>query len=363
MIPRCIINYNYLKVFVGLFLRVQFIVDRMNTVVISVIIVNYNGGELIRHSIECLMKQTYEDFEVIVVDNASGDHSVQLIQDTFPSVRLIKHKNNSGFSGGNILGLKQAKGDYIALLNSDAFPEPNWLESLLEGIQSDKAIGICASKLIIDGTDLIDSAGDGCTTASRAYKQGENEPHSDYNKMKNVFGACGGAVLYRRSMIDKIGFFDEDFFIIYEDADLNFRAQLAGWKCLYVPKAVVHHRVRSTIGQDSPLAVFYSNRNTDLMWIKNMPFPLMLRYLHHKIISEIGSFIYFAFRKRLLLVFIKAKCDVIRLLPRMLKKRKQVQALKKISNEELAGMLTPILSKHYFLGRLQKLWQKQTKLV
>ncbi len=325
---------------------------------ISVVIINYNGGELILRSLQYLSKQTFKNFEIIVVDNASVDDSVSLIRNSFPSVKIIKHPFNAGFAGGNVIGLREAKGDYIALLNGDAFPDPDWLEHLWEGVQSDNNVGICASKLIIDGTDLIDSAGDGCTTASRGYKQGEMKPYSKYNQKMNVFGASGGAVLYRRSMIDEIGFFDEDFFLIYEDADLNFRAQLAGWKCLYVPKAVVHHRVRSTIGQDSPLAVYYSNRNTDLMWIKNMPLALMLRYLHHKVISEIGSFLYFAFRKQLLLVFIKAKLDVIRLLPSMLRKRKQVQALKKISNRELADMLTPIWNKGYFFGRLQKLWQK-----
>lgn len=322
---------------------------------ISLIVVNYNGEDLIRRCLESLLKQTYEDREIIVVDNASHDNSVSLVRREFPSINLIEHHVNSGFSGGNIIGLKAAKGEYIALLNPDAFPEPQWLSCLEEGMRLDPCVGICASKLVIDGTDWIDSAGDGCTTASKGFKRGEMEPAHQYHQMQYVFGACGGAALYRRVMIDEIGFFDEDFFLIHEDTDLNFRAQLAGWKCLYVPNAVVHHQVRSTIGADSNLAIYYSNRNADLVWIKNTPFGLMLRYLHHKILSDFGSLLFFGIRKKRLRVFIKSKLDVLKLLPRMLKKRRQVQAMKKLSNKEIANLLTSFWEKGYVGVRWRKL--------
>ncbi len=325
---------------------------------ISVVIVNYNGRGLIGRSIECLLKQTFENYEIIVVDNASRDDSVAFIREKFPSVKVVEHPVNAGFSGGNLAGLKEAKGDFIALLNNDAFPEPNWLSHLWSGMDSNDRIGICASKLIIEGTDLIDSAGDGCTTAVRGYKLEEKTQQQAHLKIRPVFGACAGAALYRREMIDDIGFFDEDFFLIYEDADLNIRAQLAGWKCLFVPEAVVHHHVRSTIGHDSELAIYYSNRNADLLWIKNMPMGLMLRYIHHKLITELGAFVYFSFRKKGLFIFLKAKRDAIRLLPLMLKKRKKIQAMKRISNRAFSELLTPIWTKDYFVDRLNKLWKK-----
>lgn len=324
-------------------------------VIVSVIVVNYNGEKWIGRALQCLMNQTLRDFEVIVVDNASHDHSNSLIRRHFPSVKLIEYPINSGFAGGNLVGLKAAKGEYIALLNSDAFPEPSWLECLLEAMQSNPKVGICASKLIVDGTDLIDSAGDGCTTALKGYKRGELERKDKYDESVYTFGACAGAALYRRAMIDEIGFFDEDFFLIHEDTDLNFRAQLAGWKCLYVPDAVVHHQVRSTIGNHSDLAIYYSNRNSDLVWIKNTPLRLMLRYLPHKLLMDFGSFIFFGVRKGRISVFMKAKLDVLKLLPVMLKKRRQVQALKKISNKELTRLLTSVWKKGYLALRLRRM--------
>lgn len=301
------------------------------------------------------MEQRFQEFEVIVVDNASRDDSVPFIRREFPEVRLIANPVNAGFAGGNGIGLRMSKGEYICLLNSDAFPEPEWLSCLFNGMKSDSKVGICASRLLIDGTDLIDSAGDGCTTAFKGHKRGEGEPQERYNRMEFVFGACAGAALYRRAMLDEIGFFDEDFFLIHEDTDLNFRAQLAGWKCLYVPEAVVHHRVRSTIGQDSDLAIYYSVRNADLVWIKNTPGGLMLRYLHHKILSDLGSLFFFGIRKKRLGLFLKAKIDVLKLLPKMLKKRRQIQRMKKISNRELASLLTPIWDKGYIAVRLRRI--------
>lgn len=322
---------------------------------VSVIIVNYNGEKWVGRALQCLMNQNFQDMEIIVVDNASFDKSVSLIRRDFPMVNLIEHPINAGFAGGNLVGLKRAKGEHIALLNSDAFPEPNWLRCLMDAMRSNSNVGICSSKLIIDGTGLIDSAGDGCTTASRGYKRGEMEPQHNYVNFEMVFGACAGAALYRREMINEIGFLDEDFFLIHEDTDLNFRAQLTGWKCLYVPTAIVHHQVRSTIGSYSDLAIYYSNRNADFVWIKNTPFILMLRYLHHKILIEIVLFLFFAVRKGQLKVFLKAKLDVLKMLPIMLKKRRQVQAMKKISNKDLARQLTSIWKKGYFDLRLRRL--------
>ena len=322
---------------------------------VSVIVVNYNGEKWIGRALQCLINQKLQALEMIVVDNASRDQSVALIRRDFPMVNLIEHPTNAGFAGGNLVGLKAAKGEFIALLNSDAFPEPDWLACLLKAMQSNPEVGTCASKLIVDGTNLIDSAGDGCTTALKGYKRGELEHKDQYNESAYTFGACAGAALYRRAMIDEIGFFDEDFFLIHEDTDLNFRAQLAGWKCLYVPDAIVHHQVRSTIGNHSDLAIYYSNRNADLVWIKNAPLWLMLRYLHHKLLLDIGSFIFFGIRKRRLKVFLKAKQDVLKLLPLMLKKRRQVQAMKKISNKELAGLLTSIWKKGYWRLRWRRI--------
>ena len=322
---------------------------------VSAIVVNYNGEKIIRGALQGLMNQTLRDLEIIVVDNASLDNSVSLIQNEFKNVKLIKNPSNSGFAGGSFIGFQAAKGDFIALLNSDAIPKPDWLGNLVNGMNLDHKIGICASKILIDGTDLIDSAGDGCTTASKGYKRGEKKSQTEYEQMERVFGACGGASLYRRKMIDEIGFFDEDFFLIHEDTDLNYRAQLTGWKCLYVPKAVVFHKVRSTIKEDSDLAIYYTNRNANFVWIKNTPILLLLRFLHHKIFLVIGEFFFFGLRKKRMRLFIQSQIDSLKLFPKMLKKRRKIQSMKKVSNKEIRKLLTFIWDKRFSELRLWKL--------
>ncbi len=322
---------------------------------ISVIIVNYNGARYLSCCLDALARQTFPDYEVIVVDNASQDDSAPLIRRMYPSVRLIENAQNTGFTGGNDTGLAVANGEYIALLNNDAIPEPDWLLCLLKGMAAHPRIGICASKLIHAGTGLIDSAGDGCLTSAKGYKRGEQAPATEYAQAGSVFGACAGAALYRRAMIDEIGFFDEDFFLIHEDTDLNFRAQLFGWKCWYVPEAVVYHRTSTTIGIESDLSIYYNTRNTDFVWVKNLPLSLLIRYLHHKLLAECAALLFFGIRKKRLGLFLRAKVAGLRLLPKMLKKRRQLQKARKVSIGDLSRMLTPIWSPEYTQTRRRRL--------
>jgi GT2 family glycosyltransferase len=325
------------------------------TPTVSVIIVNYNGVRYLARCLDALAKQTFQDYEVIVVDNASRDDSVALLRRAYPAVHLIENPTNTGFGDANNVGLAVAKGTYIALLNNDAFPEPDWLRSLVDAMDGNSGVGICASKLILDGTDLIDSAGDGCLTCAKGYKCGEYANASEYDTARFVFGACAGAALYRRAMIDEIGFFDADFFLIHEDTDLNFRAQLFGWKCLYVPHAVVHHVMSATIGKESDLSIYYNVRNCDFVWIKNLPLSLLIRYFHHKLLAEWGALLYFGLRRKRFWLFFRAKMDVLRMLPKMIEKRHKIQAARKISVSTLATLLTPVWAPEYTQPRLRRL--------
>lgn len=331
----------------------------MNPPAVSVIVVNHNGEAVIRRCLQSLMEQTFTDREVIVVDNASRDRSVEMIRAEFPSVRVIEHPVNAGFAGGNVQGLRHAGGEYIALLNNDAVAEPEWLVHLVEAMRSDPLVGICASKLLVDGTDLIDSAGDGCTTASRGYKRGEGASAPCYDRVEEVFGGCGAAVLYRRARIERIGFFDEEFFLLHEDTDLNVRARPAGWRCMYVPKAVVRHRVHSTIGRYSDRWIYCSIRNADLVWLKNSPTGLLCRYLHHKVLTDCalygGMLLWLDQRWRRLGLLLRAKADVVRLLPRVLRQRHRVQGMRTISNGELRSCLTSIWDNEYLQTQRRRL--------
>ncbi len=202
------------------------------------------------------------DEQLRVAFNGSTDLSVQLVRERFPEVRIIELAENRGFAGGNIEGFKACTGDCIALINHDTHADERWLENLLQPMIDDSRLGTCASKLIMSGTRSINSAGDGLTVAGVGFNRGLWRDQSRYNDPELVFGGCGAAVLYRREMLEEVGFLDEDFFLYDEDDDLNFRAQLAGWKCLYVPSAIVSHQVSATTGRRSDLHVYYHS----LIW-------------------------------------------------------------------------------------------------
>lgn len=327
---------------------------------VSIIIVNYNGRDLVRDCLKALERQSFKDFEVLIIDNASSDISLDEIERFLKasplsfSVKLIPLNTNVGFSGGNLEGLKHANGEFVALLNNDADPDKEWLGELVKTMDNDSTVGICASKLIACGTNIIDSAGDAYSTSLKGFKRGEGEEAHLYNKREYIFGACAGAALYRRKMIEKIGFFDEDFFLIHEDTDLNFRAQLNGWKVFYVPTAIVYHKVRSTIGRMSKTAVYYTLRNSEFVRIKNVSFSLFLRFLPEFKLGILSEFIYFALKHAHPVLYFKAKIDAMRLLPVMLKKRSINMKAKKVSSKDLREIMTPILEYSFLKNKLRK---------
>lgn len=327
---------------------------------VSVIIVNYNGGAFIVDCLKSLERQRFKDFEILIIDNASTDNSQDEIRwflkgDSLGSItQLIPLETNVGFGGGNSEALKLAGGKYVALLNNDTVPDKDWLGELVKVMDSDSTVGICASKLIVYGTDIIDSAGDGFSAALRGFKRGEGGKASLFNKEEYTFGACAGAALYRRKMIEEIGFLDEDFFLIQEDTDLNLRVQLHGWKVLYVPTAVVYHKVRSSIGPMSNTAVYYTLRNSELVRIKNIPFALFIRCFPEFIIEIVTEFVYFAIKHGRLKLYFKAKIDAMRMLPRMLKKRAVIMKNRKVSNTYLLSIMTPVWQKDFLLTKIKK---------
>jgi GT2 family glycosyltransferase len=322
---------------------------------VSIIVVNWNGARFLKPCLSALSNQTYDDCEIILVDNGSGDGSVSLVKENFPAVKVVELAENLGFTGGNAAGLKVAKGEFIALVNNDALPERNWLEKLLQPMLTDPNIGICASELIIEGTKIIDSAGNGITTGAVGFNRGLGTDMQDFSISELVFGACGAAALYRRSMLTEIGFFDDEFFLYDEDIDLSFRAQLAGWKCRYVPDAVAHHKGNATSERLSDLHIYYHTRNLEFVWIKNMPGGLVLRFLHHKLIQELSAFAYLCLRHGKWKPFLRAKKDAIRMLPNMLKKRRDVQCHRRVSNRYVKQILTPIFDRQYLTRKASQI--------
>jgi GT2 family glycosyltransferase len=326
----------------------------MKSNLISVIIVNWNGKHLLEECLNSLSGQTLKDFETILVDNGSTDGSIEFVIEHYPDVEIVRLENNMGFCRGNNVGLQHATGDYIALLNNDTRVDKCWLEALYSAMGQGPEIGLCASCMVnYFSANILDTAGDGYDICGVGFKIGNGLRMSERQKNGYVFGACAGAALYRRSMIDEIGFFDEDFFSVGEDIDLSFRAKLAGYKCIYVPNAIVYHKVNQTLGPDSDFLLYHARRNVEYAYFKNMPLVLIVLTLPMHIVYNLLTFTQVLVRGRLS-VFLKAKKDFLKNFRKICKKRKEIQAQRKISLKELLSSF----SKDYLLTRTKFEWRR-----
>ncbi len=306
---------------------------------VSLLIVNWNAKELLSACLRSLEKQTFTDFETIVIDNGSCDGSADLIRRQFPHVRLIEIGKNLGFSTANNIGIRKARGKYIALLNNDTEVDPGWLEELVNVLETRSDIGFCASKMLLfDQHHLADTCGDYYSVDGLGGKIGHLQPADLYNEPREVFAACAGAAIYRRDLLDELGGFDEDFFLAHEDTDLSFRAQLKGYRCLYVPTAIVYHHLSASIGAGSNTYIYYGHRNAEFVYLKNMPASLLWRSFPSHLLLNAALLLFYLYRKQAW-PFLRAKWDAIKSLPAMLRKRRDIQEQRVVSDEYIASIL------------------------
>ena len=246
---------------------------------LAIIVLNWNGADDALNCVESLQQQTLRP-EIIIVDNNSSDDSVERFEDHVKSQKkdaaiLIKNSQNLGFAGGINTGLVYAKEhnfEYIGVLNPDAIADKHWLKSLYTELTSHPSAGIATGLLLRRDGNTIDTSGDFYTTWGLPGPRNRDEPTVNApNQPGEIFGATGGGALYRTAMLNDIGLFDEDFFMYYEDVDLSFRAQLAGWKVRYTPKAIAYHKVGASSQKVPGLAVFNTFKNLPLVLIKNVP--------------------------------------------------------------------------------------------
>lgn len=309
---------------------------------VSVVIVSFNRRDLLGQVLDALRLQTFQDFEIVVVDNGSGDGSADLVAANFPDVHLVRLGENTGFAGGNNRGIAVARGEFVALLNNDALPDPQWLTELVAVLDAHPEVGFCASRVLLQSDPhLLDAAGDGLTFAATAFRRGHRLPADGYARQERVFGASGSAAFYRRAVLDAVGCFDEEFFAVYEDVDLSFRAQMAGFPCLYVPTAVVHHRGSGTIGRYTDFYVYHTQRNVEYFCVKDLPAPLLLLLLPGHLLYNLLGLFYFTLVKRRGRSFLRAKRDAVRALPWILGRRRKVQATRRVPVRYLLSLLEP----------------------
>jgi GT2 family glycosyltransferase len=296
---------------------------------VLVIIVNWNGAPFLERCLLALMDQTLKPHEIILVDNASSDGSVEIAR-RFPLVRLIALDQNTGFARGNNLAIEaaSAESEWIALINPDAFAEPRWLEALLVAAESNPGFYVFGSKLVnaVDPV-VLDGAGDVYHLSGLVWRIGHGSPvPTSAENEREVFSPCAAAALYRRSALSETGGFDEDYFCYVEDVDLGFRLRLAGHKAMYVPDAVVHHVGSATTGgQHSDFSVYHGHRNLVWTFVKNMPGALFWLLLPLHLMMNVTMVVWFIARGQGR-VILRAKWDAIKELPRMWAKRKQIQA-------------------------------------
>ncbi len=304
---------------------------------VSCVIVNYNGRELLADCLGSLRRQSRAPDEIVLVDNASTDGSLRLVRERFSDqVRVVASPENLGFAAGCNRGWRESNGELVAFLNNDIVLDPDWLARLLE--HDTPRWGSWASLIVFHDSGLVDSAGDGMAVIGAGYKIGHGEPPGGHLRERPVFGPCGAAALYRRRLLEETGGFDEDFFLVHEDSDLNLRAQLLGHRCLFVPAARVRHRVNTSIGTFSETYVYYGHRNSEAVFWKNMPPTLLLLYLPERILFDLAALLYFL-RRRRGRAFARAKLDFLRSLPAVWRKRREVQRGRKLSARQLRGLL------------------------
>lgn len=254
---------------------------------LSIIVPTFNGMTWLPTLMEALTKQSFGDFEVIVVDDGSSDHTVAWLEENYPAARLIVNRQNQGFVMSCNTGADVARGKIIVFLNNDTEPDEQWAQELALAICSNPKAGIFASKLLhFEQRTRIHSAGDMIGLNGIPRNRGWwQEDKGQFDQETSVFGGCGGAVAYRRELWSALGGFDETFWMYVEDVDFAFRAQLLGWEALFVPNARVYHHVSATGG--GKLASYYVGRNTLWLIVKNMPRTLLWRNFFPILFSQL----------------------------------------------------------------------------
>jgi GT2 family glycosyltransferase len=308
---------------------------------VSVIIPNWNGAHLLPTCLGSLRRQTLAQYEIIVVDNASQDNSLELLAREFPQVSVITLPRNLGFTGACNAGIRASHGEFVALLNSDTEADEHWLADVVAAFECHPEAGLVASKMLLfDRRDILHTAGDlyrldGVPVNRGVWQRDEGQ----YDREEYVFSACGGSAAYRRAMLDQIGLLDDDFFFSCEDVDLSWRAQLAGWKCVFAPKAVVYHKLAATGG--GPTASFYDGRN--MIWViaKNYPGSLWKRHWRDVLRAQLritGQALR-AWRGAAARARLRGQLAGLMGLPKMLRKRKAIQSCRRVSDDYLRQIL------------------------
>lgn len=323
---------------------------------VSVVIPNWNGKRFLNGCLDSLLAQSYPDVEIVVVDNGSRDGSIELLQSAYPQVKLCRFAHNTGFSVAVNRGIAESSGEYIALLNNDTVVDANWLSEMVAVLNQRPELGSCGCKMLAyDDHSLLDGAGDGYRRGGLPGRIGHREIDlGQFDEPRLILGACGGAALYRRNLFADIGVFDEDYFAYLEDVDLGLRAQSAGYKCLYVPTAIMYHLGCGTTGSGyHPLVVSLSAQNNFNTIVKNIPGRLLLEFLPQILYWQLYYLAVVIVRGGQLWPWLKGTGKALCMLPKMLRKRRLIKQKRRVSSKYLKQII--VQSEEELLASRQRL--------
>ena len=309
------------------------------------------AGEPLVECLQSLEDQTFRDFNVVVIDNSGKGLARAAAQGC--SVRLIENRRNMGFGAAVNQGIRESHAPFVAVLNDDAAARPGWLAGLMRTMELEPEAGMCASMVLLAGRGVLDSAGMLMCPDGSSKQRGHGRPASEFARQEEVLFPSGSAALYRRVMLDRIGGFDEDFFLYSEDTDLGLRARWARWRCLYAPEAVVEHRYSHSAGRASPLKAYYVERNRLFLLVKNFPVSMLAkvpmatlsRYWWHAVSLRTGSGAAAQFRAegnsvwRLGWIILRAHLAMLLSLPSLVKKRRDIRRNARLAPLEFQSLL------------------------
>jgi GT2 family glycosyltransferase len=302
--------------------------------------------------LDALGRQTRRDFEIVIVDN-SGKGLVAASDAGRRGARVIEPGRNVGFGAAINLGFNSSRAPYLAALNDDAAPRAAWIGALVSAAEAHSDAGMFASQVRFFGEEHLDSAGMLISRDGSSKQRGHLFPVAEFDREEEVLLPSASAAIYRRKMLEEIGLFDEDFFLYCEDTDLGLRARWAGWKCIYVPEAVVDHHYSHSAGRASRLKAFYVERNRLFVAAKNFPagmlwaapFATLARYWWHARSVALGRGTAAQFRRegnsvwRLALIVARAHWKLLTSARSLWRKRREIQSRAKLSTGEFRRLL------------------------
>ena len=325
--------------------------------VVSIVVLNYNGKEYLERYFESLLKINYPNTELILVDNGSTDGSVEFMREKFPSVIIVTTGKNLGCGGGFNAGMQQAKGDILVNLANDTAVHPEFANELVKIFQSDKKIGACVCKILHPDGKILDSAGDYLTISGFLFHRGNEEAdHGQFDRVEDLFAGKGTAIAFKASVLREVGMFDSDMFVFFEDADLCWRIHLAGYRIVFVPQSIVYHYFGGVLGK-TPKAMndYHAFKNRILSLIKNLSFSRLFLVLLLHIMFCLGV-VGFYFIKRNFqngFAILRAISWNFSHLPYIWKKRREVQyKIRKVPNREFMPRVQKKFDSFYFLRLL-----------